>query len=300
MNAQVIIEFLINVLSMGSLYALISLGLVLVYGICKLINFAYGEFITASAYLMYFLGTFTHMHWLLVFVIAVLGGMAVGFLSELIAFRPFRGRSADALLVTSFSISIILQHIFQLAISPRSKAVPIPEVFDRTIIIFGISTAMRNIIIIVIAAMLLIALTFVMKKTPLGIAMRGASDNFVTARLMGVPANLVISVAFIISGFFTGVVAIFWCARTGSVSPLMGANPLLIGFIAVVIGGMNSLPGSVLGGFIYAFIANLLSLILPTEFLAYRDAIMFTIVIVFLVLKPAGLIRGNYQEERVG
>jgi branched-chain amino acid transport system permease protein len=130
--------------------------------------------------------------------------------------------------------------------------------------------------------------------------MRGASENFVAARLMGVPANLVISVAFIISGFLAGIVAIFWSARTGSAEPLMGSAPLLIGFIAVVIGGMHSLPGSVVGGFVYAFIANTLSLTLPTELLSFRDAFMFVIVIAFLVLRPEGLIRGNYQDERVG
>lgn len=300
MNAQIMIEFAINVLSMGSLYALISLGLVFVFGICKLINFAYGEYITASAYVLYFLGVFSTISWPLVFVVGILSGVAIGVFSEWIAFRPFRGRSLDALLVTSFAISIILQRLFQLGISPRSKAVPVPEFFYNNIELFGVITPLRNVLIIVTTIVLLLAMVVLLKYTPLGIAMRGASENFITARLMGVPANLVIMVAFAISGFLAGVVAIFWSSRTGSVEPLMGITPLLIGFIAVVIGGMNSLPGSVLGGFVYAFIANLLSLTLPTALLSYRDAVMFVIVIAFLVLKPEGLIRGNYQEERVG
>jgi branched-chain amino acid transport system permease protein len=285
---------------MGSLYALIALGLVFVFGICKLINFAYGEFITVSTYVLYFLGTFTDLPWPLVFLIGILSGVAIGFLSELTAFRPFRGRSLDALLVTSFAISVILQRIFQLGISPRSKAVPYPAFFNMNIELFGVVTPLRNILMIGTTAVLLIVLVIVMNHTTLGVAMRGASENFVTARLMGVPANLVISVAFIISGFLAGVVAIFWSARTGSVEPLMGSSPLLIGFIAVVIGGMHSLPGAVLGGYVYAFIANVLSLTLPTSVLSYRDAVMFVIVIAFLVLKPEGIMRGNYQEERVG
>lgn len=300
MNVQVLLEFAINVLSMGSLYALIALGLVLVYGICKLINFAYGEYITASAYILYYLGTFTNLPWPYVFIIGILGGATIGFLSELIAYRAFRGRSLDALLVTSFAISIILQRVFQLGISPRSKAVSIPDFFSTNIEILGVITPLRNCLIIVATIVLLVALLIIMRRTPLGVALRGAAENFVTARLMGVPANLVISVAFIISGLLAGVVAIFWSSRTGSVEPLMGATPLLIGFIAVVIGGMNSLAGSVVGGYIYALIANILSLTLPTELLSYRDAFMFLIVIAFLVLKPEGLIRGNYQEERVG
>ncbi len=300
MNSIVFFEFGINVLSMGSLYALIALGLVLVYGICKLINFAYGEFISATAYILYFLGSFTNLGWAWVLIAAIAGGAIIGYLSEMIAFRPFRGRSLDALLVTSFAISVVLQHSFQLWISPRSKAVPMPSFLSTNIELFGVVTPTRNVIIIVTTAVLLLGMLWLWKKTPLGIAMRAAAENFVTARLMGVPANLVISVAFVISGLFAGVVAIFWTARTGSVEPLMGSSPLLIGFIAVVIGGMNSLLGAVLGGYLYALVANVLSLVLPTELLSYRDAVMFAIVIAFLILKPEGLIRGNYQEERVG
>ena len=300
MSGEILLEFVINVLSMGSLYALIALGLVFVFGICRLINYAYGEFITASAYVLYFLGAFTNLPWPVVFIAGILAGVAIGVLSEMIAFRPFRGRSLDALLVTSFAISVILQRVFQLGISPRSKAVPVPDFFNTNIVVLGVTTPFRNCLIVAVTIVLLVALVIIMKYTPLGVAMRGASENFVTARLMGVPANLVISAAFLISGFLAGVVSIFWSSRTGSVEPLMGAAPLLIGFIAVVIGGMNSLPGSVAGGYIYALIANILSLTLPTALLSYRDAFMFIIVIAFLVLKPEGLIRGNYQEERVG
>ncbi len=300
MNANVLFEFAINVLSMGSLYALIALGLVFVFGICQLINFAYGEFITVSAYVLYYLGVFTNLPWPLVLLIGVLAGVAIGFLIELIAFRPFRGRSLDALLVTSFAVSVILQRFFQLGISPRSKAVPVPAFFNKNIALFGVITPLRNILLIGTTIVMLVIVVILMKHTPLGIAMRGASEDFVTARLMGVPANLVISVAFIISGFLAGVVAIFWSARTGSVEPLMGATPLLVGFIAVVIGGMHSLPGAVVGGYVYALIANVLSLTLPTSFLSFRDAIMFVIVIIFLVLRPEGLLKGSYHEERVG
>ena len=299
MNTKVLLEFFINTLSMGSLYALIALGLVFVFGICQLINFAYGEFITLSAYSLYFLGA-TFLPWPLVFVIGIFTGVAIGFLSELIAFKPFRGRSLDALLVTSFAISVILQRIFQLAISPRSKAVPVPDFFYIPVEFFGVTMPLRNYLFIATTIVLLVILVVIMRYTPLGIAMRGASENFMIARLMGVPANLIISIAFIISGFLAGVVAIFWSARTGSVEPMMGSIPLLIGFIAVVIGGMHSLPGSVAGGFIYAFVANILSLTIPTNLLSFRDAFMFVIVIAFLLLKPEGIIRGHYQEVRIG
>ena len=300
MTGEILVEFGINVLSMGSLYALIALGLVFVFGICQMVNFAYGEFITASAYTLWAVGVYTSLPWPLVFVIGILAGVAVAYLCELIAFRPFRGRSLEALLVTSFAVSVILQRSFQLGINPRSKAVPIPAFINENIHLLGVTTPLRNVLIVAVTAALLIVLVLLMKKTTLGVALRGASENFSIARLMGVPANLVISVAFVISGLLAGVVAIFWSARTGSTEPLMGSGPLLIGFIAVVIGGMHSLPGSVIGGFVYALVANILSLTLPSTLLSYRDAIMFAVVIAFLVLRPEGLIRGKYQEERVG
>ncbi|MCL2137025.1 MAG: branched-chain amino acid ABC transporter permease [Coriobacteriia bacterium] len=300
MNSQVLIEFAINTFSMGSLYALIALGLVFVFGICQLVNFAYGEFFAVSAYALYFLGTFTSLAWPLVYLLGILTGILAAILCEVIAFRPFRERSLDALLVTSFALSVILQRTYQIAISPRARAVPIPDFMNQTVVVLGVSTPFRNLIIIATTIVLLVSLTLLMKKTTLGIAMRGASESFTTARLMGVPADLVILVAFIISGLLAGAVAILMSARTGSVDPLFGSGPLLIGFITVVIGGMYSLPGSVVGGFVYAVIANVLSLTLPTNLLSFRDAIMFVIVIVFLVLRPEGLVRGSYTEERVG
>jgi len=297
---ETFVEFSINTLSLGSLYALIALGLVFVFGICQLVNFAYGEFLTVSAYTLYLLGAFTPLPWPIVFLAGIAAGVAVAFLCELIAFRPFRGRSLEALLVTSFAISVIFQRSFQLWINPRSRAVPMPAFINRVVYVFGVGTPVRSLIVMATAVVLLVAFTLLMKKTTLGIAMRGASENFTTARLMGVPANLVFSAAFVISGFLIAVVAIFWSARTGSVEPMVGSAPLLIGFIAVIIGGMYSLPGAVVGGFVYAAISSMLSFFLPTTLLSFHDAIMFAIVIAFLVLRPEGILRGNYAEERVG
>ena len=177
MNAEILFEFVINVLSMGSLYALISLGLVFVFGICQLVNYAYGEYITVSGYVLYFLGVFTNLPWPVVFLLGILAGVAIGFFSELVAFRPFRERSLDALLVTSFAVSIILQRLFQLGISPRSKAVPVPAFFNLNIQLFGVITPLRNLLIIGTTIVLLTVLVLIMKYTTLGIAMRGASKN---------------------------------------------------------------------------------------------------------------------------
>jgi branched-chain amino acid transport system permease protein len=293
-------EFIINTLSLGSLYALLALGLVFVYGILKLVNFAYGEYLMVAGYAMYVFGTFTQIPWYITIVLAVLIASLTSYLTELVAFRPVRSKSLNAMLVTSFAVSVLLQNAAVLFVSPRARAVPLPPAFNQSVTLLGVTTPMRNLLTIATAVLLLTALTLLMKYTVLGIAMRAAADKFTTTRLMGVPANLVISVAFIISGFLAGVVSIFWVGRSASVDPLIGFAPLLIAFIATVIGGMHSLLGAVVGGFVYGLLFNVLSIMLPASMINYRDAFMFVIVILFLLIRPEGLIRGGYTEERVG
>jgi len=293
-------EFLINTLALGSLYALLALGLVFVYGILGLVNFAYGEYLMVAGYAMFVFGAYTSVPWWLTVLLAVAIAALVGYLTELVAFRPVRNKSLNALLVTSFAVSVLLQNAALLFVSPRSRAVKLSPAFNESVNLLGVTTPLRNVLTIVTAAILLTGLTLLMKYTVLGIAMRAAADKFTTTRLMGVPANLVISVAFILSGGLAGVVAVFWVGRSSSVDPLIGFAPLLIAFIATVIGGMRSLQGAVLGGFVYAFLFNALSIMLPASMINYRDAFMFVIVILFLLIRPEGLIRGGYTEERVG
>ena len=294
------LEFFINTLSLGSLYALLALGLVLVYGILKLVNFAYGEYIMIGGYAIYLSATYLHAPWYVTLALAVIAAVVVSYLTEIIAFRPVRAKSANALIVTSFAVSIFLQNVVLILVSPRSRPVQLPFFFSQTIQFAGATVPLRNLLVIAITAVLLVALSFLMKKTVVGMAMRAASDKFTTTRLMGVPANLVISTAFLISGLLAGVASIFWVSRSASVDPLTGSAPLLIAFIAVVMGGMHSTVGAVVGGFVYGFIFNLLSITLPASMISYRDAFMFALVVLFLLFRPAGIIKGGYTEERVG
>ncbi|MEN6429760.1 MAG: branched-chain amino acid ABC transporter permease [Coriobacteriales bacterium] len=294
------LEFAINTLSLGSLYALLALGLVLVYGILKLVNFAYGEYIMIAGYGMYFAATVLHFPWWVMMLLGVLAAVVTSYLTELAAFRPVRTKSANALIVTSFAVSIFLQNAVMILVSPRARAVPLPGFMSQTVSIAGATTPVRNLMVIGTTAVLLVVLSGLMKRTVLGMAMRAAADNFITTRLMGVPANLVISTAFIISGFLAGVASIFWIGRSASVDPLTGAAPLLIAFIAVVMGGMHSPTGAVVGGFVYGLLFNVLSITLPASMISYRDAFMFVIVVLFLLFRPEGIVRGGYTEERVG
>jgi branched-chain amino acid transport system permease protein len=293
-------EFLINAISLGSLFALLALGLVIIYGILKMVNFAYGEFIMIGGYVLYLVGSNTNLPWLVVAVAAVLGAMAVSYLTELVAFRRVREKSLTALLITSFAVSTLLQNGALLIISPRAKAVALPIAFSTSVTLFGITTPMRNILTIAVSIAMLVGLTLLFRYTILGIALRAAADNFQMTRMLGVPANLVISSAFVLSGAIAGVVSLFWIGRTASVTPTIGLGPLLIAFVATVIGGMRSLVGAVVGGFVYGMLFSFIGVLLPQTLLNYREAFMFLIVILILLLRPEGLVRVKYAQERVG
>lgn len=293
-------EFILNAISLGSLYALLALGLVIVYGILKMVNFAYGELIMFGGYMLYLIGTFFNPPWLITAILAVLGAVLVSYLTELVAFRRIREKSLVALLITSFAISSLLQNGALLVISPRAKAVILPNIFSTSVSLWGNALPLRNLLTILTTFAVLIGLSVLLRYTVLGIALRAAADNFRMVRMLGIPANLVISSAFVISGAIAGIVSIFWVGRTASVTPTIGTGPLLIAFVATVIGGMRRLEGAVVGGFIYGLVFSLIGVLLPQSLLDYREAFMFLFVIIILLWRPEGLIKAKYAEERVG
>lgn len=294
------LEFITNTLSLGSLYAMLALGLVIVYGILRLVNFAYGELIMVGGYTMYLLTFYTPLPWLAVVVLAVLAAMVTSLVTELVAFRPVREKSLTAMLITSFAVSTLLQNGALLIISPRARAVTLPQIFQTSVMIAGTSVPWRNILTIVTCIVTLMLLTLLLRRTVLGIALRAAADNFTMTRMLGVPANTVISTAFAISGIMAGIVSLFWIARSASVTPTIGLPPLLVAFVATVIGGMRSLTGAVVGGFVYAIIISLLGVFLPPGLVEFREAFMFAFVIIILLFRPEGLIRSKTSVERVG
>lgn len=297
MSAETFIHFSIDALSLGSLYALMALGLVIVYGILKLVNFAYGELIMVAGYTLYLLDG-SPLPWLVMALIAVIMAIVAGIGTELIAFRPVRERSITAVLITSFALSTLLQNAALLFVSPRARQVPLPDLFSRTVMIADVVVPVRNLITIAAAVVLLGLFALLLRRTVLGIALRAAASRFRMARMLGVPANLVISVAFAISGFLAGSVSLLWLGRIGSVVPAIGLEPLLVAFIACVIGGMRSLLGAVVGGYLLAFIDIGLNYLLPQDLLRFRDAFTFSLVIFILVVRPEGLVRGPATGQR--
>lgn len=297
MTAGIAVQFGLDVLSLGSLYALMALGLVVVYGILKLVNFAYGELVMVTGYTLYLLNG-SPLPWLFMAFIGVLMAIAAGVATEWVAFRPVRSKSVTAVLITSFAFSTLLQNAALLFISPRSRNVPLPDIFSRSVQFLGIVVPIRNLITIACALLLLGAFSIALRKTVLGLALRAAASQFRMTRMVGIPANMIISLAFAISGLFAGVVAILWLGRIGSVVPGIGLEPLLVAFIATVIGGMRSLLGAVVGGYTLALIDVSFNYFLSQNLLHFRDAFTFTFVILILLFRPSGLISGREAGQR--
>jgi branched-chain amino acid transport system permease protein len=293
-----ILQFLINALSLGSLYALMALGLAIVYGILRLVNFAYGELVMVGGYTLLVVGSGL-WPWLIVAVIAVLMAVVTSLLLERVAFRPVRQASPNTMLITSFAVSALLQIAALLFVSPRPRAVRIPAIFNENFNIGGLLISQINLLTLVVCLAFLGLLTLFLKRTLLGIALRAAADDFIMTRLLGVRANRVIATAFAISGCLAGVVSLFWIGRIGSVVPTIGLTPILIAFIATVIGGMESLSGAVLGGYLLGFLTVGLQLFLPQELLDFRQAFIFGIVILMLLFRPQGLIQAGAAREKV-
>lgn len=290
------VQYLVTSLSVGGLYALMALGLVIVYGISQLINFAYGELIMVAGYGLLIFGR-SWLPWLIVAILSVICAIVVALGMDQIAFKPVRNASPTTMLITSFAVSTLLQAVALLMISPRPRAPRLPSIFVESAQIAGVRVKVVDVIALVVSIVALLALQIFLKKTIVGLSLRAAADDFTMTRLVGVDANKVIASAFAISGLLAGIVALFWIGRIGQVLPTVGFQPVLIAFIASVVGGLSSIKGAVLGGYILGFLTIGLQTWLPQDVNAYRDAIMFAIVILMLLVRPEGLIKPVFSRE---
>ncbi|MHA6670205.1 branched-chain amino acid ABC transporter permease [Homoserinimonas sp. A447] len=294
-----VLQYLLNSLSLGSMYALIALGLIIIFGILKLVNFAYGELIMVAGYTWFVLqGGILPL--VVIVVVMIVAAALASVATERIAFRPVRSNSLNAMLVTSFAVSTLLQNSALLFVSPRARAVQVPGFFHTSLDLGGLRISVSDLIVIGVSALTLFALLLIMQKTRLGVTLRAAADDFRMLQLLGTRADKVIVSAFAISGVLAGIVGFLWISRIGSVSPTVGMTPLLIALIAIVVGGMNSLSGAIVGGYFLGAITVGLQLVLPQEALAFRDALIFAIVILVLVFRPQGIIKGRFATERIG
>jgi branched-chain amino acid transport system permease protein len=287
---ELVVQQFINALSLGGVYALLALGLAIVFSTMGMINFAHGEIMTLGGYAMWFVTVQFGAPLPVVMAAAILSAMLAALIMERVAFRPVRGASGATMLLTSFAASVILQVTFQNVISPRPRGIQLPPEMSQVIPILGVGIGLIQLTAIVMVLVSLTLLTVFLRRTILGISMRAAAQDFSVARLMGIRADAVIATAFAISGLLAGVAAFLWVAQRGSVEPAMGLTPVIKAFIAAVVGGLGSLQGAVLGGFVLGFIEIMLQAWLPQEALPYKDAFALTIVIAILLWRPRGLL----------
>lgn len=294
-----LLQVILNALSLGSLHALLALGLVMVFGILKLVNFAYGELIMVAGYTWFVL----QPGWVplaLILIIAVAAVVLTSVATERIAFRPLRRGTMDAMLITSFAVSTILQSSALIFVSPRPSVIKVPNWLGTYLSIGPAQIPVLNIVTFAVSVITLLGLMLVMQKTRLGITLRAAADDFRMLQLLGIRADQVIATAFAISGILAGIAGVLWISRIGMVWPSIGMTPLLIAIIAIVVGGMNSLKGAIVGGFFMGTLHIVLQTYLPQNLLEFLDAFIFAAVILVLVFRPEGIVKGRFQTERVG
>lgn len=290
------VQALVDATSIGSIYALTALGIGLIFGIMRLINFAHAEFITIAVYIVMLTIAFGFPVALLA---AGIGVLILALLSERLAFRPVRGADPSTLLITSFALSYLLQNTLVLVFGARPSGLNILPELSQPILVGGVRLPIIHLVTIAVTILLLAATATFLRKTRMGIEMRAAAADFQMARLLGVRANRVIAAAFGLSGILATAAAILYVAQTGVVEPRLGLHLALIGFVATVVGGMGSLPGAVLGGLAVGMVTVFLQVLLPADLRPYREAFVYLAVILVLVLRPQGLFRPASARERV-
>ena len=294
--AEFLIQQAINAISIGSLYALMAIGLAMVFGILRLINFAHGDLIMLGSYATLLLMVAGVPFWTAGLAGIVTSGIG-GIVMERVAYRPIRGAPDVAMLLTSFAVTILLENTAILLFSPTARPFPAPSVLSTALRLGALRVASVDLVAIAAAAVLLVLLTLFVTRTEMGISMRAASDDLLAARLMGINVNAVIAYAFFVGSLLAGVVGLLWSVRVGQVDPLMGFYPVLKAFVATVIGGLGSVPGAVLGGYLLGVLEILLQGLLPESLTAYRDAFVFVFLIILLLFRPNGILGATEKEK---
>ena len=289
---ELIFSTLINGLSLGGIYAMIALGYTMVYGIAKLLNFAHGDIIMVGGYTIYVCMATGNP--LLAVAVAVAGCMILGICIEKVAYKPLRGASPLAVLITAIGVSNLLQSLAQIFFGSAPKMV---TVYDFGVIkLMGATIQVSSLVTLVVAFTVMIGLTMFVKFTRIGRAMIAVSEDRSAAQLMGINVNSIITITFAIGSALAALAGLFYLLKAPSVSSTLGAMPGIKAFTAAVIGGIGSIPGAMLGGILLGMIESISYKI--TAIAPYTDAIEFSILIIILLVRPTGFL-GKKRREKV-
>jgi branched-chain amino acid transport system permease protein len=291
-------QTLADALALGGVYALMAVGIGLVFGVLRLVNFAYGQLIMAGAYALAFASQWDLPRWLgILFCFGVVLALSVAM--DLLVFRPLRTQSPAVMLVATFAVAFLLQSIALLAFGPLGKIASSLAPLNRPVTISGVDIRKIAIVAVVVAVVCLLLLQLLLTRTAVGLQMRAASMDFGTARLLGVRANRVIGGAVLVSGALAAVVAVMLTVQNPLVTPDFALRDTIVVLAGVVLGGLNRPIPATLGGFSIGFASGLLGGALPTNQSQYLPTFLFAAVIVVLLVRPNGLFTRRQSAERV-
>ncbi len=292
-------QTLADALALAAVYALMAVGIGLVFGVLRLVNFAYGQLVMAGAYALAFASQWNWPSWagiLLCFAVV----LALSVVMDRLVFRPLRTQSPAVMLVATFAVAYLLQSIALLWFGPLGKIASALAPLNRPVVISGVDIRKIAIVAVVVAVLCLVAVQLLLVRTTVGLQMRAASMDFRTARMLGVRANRVIGGAVLVSGALAAVVAIMLTVQTPLVTPDFALRDTIVVLAGVVLGGLNRPVPATLGGFAIGFASGLLGGALPTNQSQYLDSFLFAAVILVLLVRPNGLFtRGGPPLERV-
>ena len=289
---EAVLSTLINGLSLGGIYAMIALGYTMVYGIAKLLNFAHGDIIMVGGYMIYVFMAFENP--ILAIVAAVVGCMLLGILIEKVAYKPLRGASPLAVLITAIGISYLLQSLAQIIFGSANKMVTVYEF--GSVSVLGADVQVSALVTLSVTIVVMTALTLFVKFTRTGRAMIATSEDKGAAQLMGINVDRIITITFAIGSSLAALASLFYLLKAPSISSTLGAMPGIKAFTAAVIGGIGSIPGAMLGGLLLGIVECVsykFAAIAP-----YTDAIEFALLIVILLVRPTGFL-GKKRREKV-
>ncbi|TMQ73405.1 MAG: branched-chain amino acid ABC transporter permease [Candidatus Eisenbacteria bacterium] len=296
------LQQLVNGVTWGSVYALIALGYTMVYGILRLINFAHGDVYMLGAFFAYFaarfLGASTNpspFRAVLVLISAMVGCGIIGFFIERFAYKPVRRSSRLAALITAIGVSLLLENGGVLLFGADPKFFPQIIASSNIALGDGVTISNQQIIILLVAFVLMLALRFIVLNTRVGKAMRAVSHNHTAAALMGISVDRIVSFTFVLGSMLAAAAGVLVALQNPKIEPYMGIMPGLKAFVAAVLGGIGNIPGAVIGGLVMGIAeVMVVGYVSPT----YRDAIAFVLLIVILLVRPAGIL-GKAAAEKV-
>ncbi|MGN0242564.1 MAG: branched-chain amino acid ABC transporter permease [Lachnospiraceae bacterium] len=290
------VSYLINGISLGSIYAIIALGYTMVYGIAKMLNFAHGDVIMIGSYITFFAYTKAGLNPYAALLLSMVTCTILGIVIERVAYKPLRGTSPLAVLITAIGVSYLLQNIALLLWGAEPKAftsivnVPALELMDGQLIISG-----ETIVTIATCIVVMIALTLFIKKTKSGRAMLAVSEDKGAAMLMGINVNSTIALTFAIGSALAAVAGVLLCSSYPTLNPYTGSMPGIKAFVAAVFGGIGSIPGAMIGGIVLGVVENVAKAKISSQM---ADAIVFGVLILVLLVKPTGIL-GKKMNEKV-